>query len=659
MAKTSLIIGIDTGGTYTDAVVIDAGHHRILATAKAITTKGDLAMGVSEALRGATAKLSGFDPARVSMVCVSTTLATNAIVEGHGSAAALALIGFDEAMEVRTELATAFKSMPIMRFAGGHDHAGRESEKLNENALRRWAEAVAPEVTAFAVAACFATRNAAHELRAAEIIAATGKPVTLSHQLADALDAPRRAQTAVLNARLVARVTGLVNAVCSAMAALKLTCPLMLMKGDGSLALADVVAHRPIETVLSGPAASLVGAQWLSGLDDFIMSDMGGTTTDVGLLIAGRPNLAEQGADVGTWRTMVKAIDLKTIGLGGDSEVHVEPGKPLRLGPQRVVPLSLLGSRTPELASMLEAELAETTGGSLLGKFLVLPFGATGTQSALGLSPREAELLAQISHFPMPLRKLATGSVGLRAISNLRQKGLVQLCAFCPSDAAHVLNLQSNWNRNVAVLAGKLLVRFSMGNAADVDLLNRFCTTVWDAAVRGSTQIILDAGFGGGVSGALVEAVTRGQHQIGQIKVQLSPTIPIVAVGGPVQIYYPEVAKRLGCEVIFTLHYDVANAVGAASAMVACRVTVCVEGTGNGAFRVTGAGAPESFNEAAQALTFAENRAHGGVSVLANRQGAKSAKVTLTWTKQFLPGATNDDGILTAQVIAEARGRAV
>ncbi|RXM21876.1 hydantoinase/oxoprolinase family protein, partial [Citrobacter sp. AAK_AS5] len=85
-------------------------------------------------------------------------------------------------------------------------------------------------------------------------------------------------------------------------------CPLMIVKGDGTLALAERVALRPIETVLSGPAASLVGASWLSGLRDFIMSDMGGTTTDLGVLLDGRPQVAEQGAEVGGWRTMVKAI---------------------------------------------------------------------------------------------------------------------------------------------------------------------------------------------------------------------------------------------------------------------------------------------------------------------------------------------------------------
>jgi N-methylhydantoinase A/oxoprolinase/acetone carboxylase beta subunit len=117
----------------------------------------------------------------------------------------------------------------------------------------------------------------------------------------------------------------------------------MIVKGDGTLALAQSVAKRPIETVLSGPAASLVGARWLSGLDNFILSDMGGTTTDVGALIDGLPRVNPEGAEVGGWRTMVRAIDVRTIGLGGDSEVADLLAKLLkgRLAPENASPVAL------------------------------------------------------------------------------------------------------------------------------------------------------------------------------------------------------------------------------------------------------------------------------------------------------------------------------
>ena len=114
---------------------------------------------------------------------------------------------------------------------------------------------------------------------------------------------------------------------------LDIAAPLMITRGDGTLALAEQVAFRPIETVLSGPAASRVGAASLSGLKDFILADMGGTTTDLGILQNGRPIVSEAGAEIGGWRTMVRAIDVRTVGLGGDSQVGFAVNGAMAIGP--------------------------------------------------------------------------------------------------------------------------------------------------------------------------------------------------------------------------------------------------------------------------------------------------------------------------------------
>ncbi len=656
MTGANYIIGIDTGGTYTDAAVIDSSRHRILATAKALTTKGDLSVGVIEAMARAIAAVPGFAPKNVGMVSVSTTLATNAVVEGHGAAAGLVLAGFDPRMEERSGLAKAFPSMPILRMAGGHDHVGAEVAKLDLQAVEHWVAEQVSSVSAFAVAAAFAVRNPAHELAIADVIQkVSGKPVTMSHELASALDAPRRAQTAVLNARLVSRVTELITAVQKAMLDQRLDCPLMLVKGDGSLALAEAIIKRPIETVLSGPAASLIGAQWLSGLDNFVLSDMGGTTTDAGLLLDGLPQVAEQGSEVGGWRTMVKAIDVRTVALGGDSEVSFESGGRIQLGPERAVPISLLGSRVPELVDMLAADLAESTGGSLLGKFLVLPFGATGASKA-ALSPREAEILEQVKHHPLPLRKVATGATSNRAIAALRRRGLLQYCSFTPSDAAHVLGLQDNWSREAAKLAAQLMVRFRDMKLPNDELLASFCEDVRHAAVEKSARVVLDVCFGQGFSNSLIDSVVSGKGKIGHVDVRLSPRVPVVAVGGPVKIYYPDVGKRLGCEVVFAPHYDVANAVGAASGLVACRAIAQVEGDGSGLFRVTGQGPVLTFASGAQALKKATELAEAAAIAQAKSQGTAHARVKIQMEKHHMPESRDDDGLLTAVVTAEARG---
>ncbi len=662
MTHKSFIIGIDTGGTYTDAVVIERSAHRILASAKSITTKGDLAVGVGLAMAEAVAALKGEVQAQdIRLVSISTTLATNAVVEGHGGAAAAVLIGFDDKMVERTGIAAAFPDMPLIRIAGGHDHNGDEVTNLDFATLKNALEALKGRVGSIAIASTFAVRNNAHELATRDLVIETlGFPVTLSSELSSALDAPRRALTSVLNARLIGHIARLIAAVKRAMQGLDIECPLMIMKGDGALASAESVIHRPIETILSGPAASLVGAKWLSGLDNFIMSDMGGTTTDVGILENGRPLVALHGAEVGGWRTMVKTIDVKTIGLGGDSEITIGLNSKIEVGPQRAVPLSLLAHRVPELVVMLDADMAETEGGSLLGRFLVLPFGHDDRPPSHGLGPREAEILAMVTDRPVALRKIAVSSSAQRAVAALRRKGLLQLCAFTPSDAAHVLELQSNWNSTAAIIGAKLLSKFRTMKMPDDETLKSLCTEVWNETVSKSARVIIDTALGNVTdSNALVDAVCQGRDQVGRANIAIGPSMPIVAVGGPVKVYYDEVARRLNTKVVFAPYCDVANAVGAASAVVADRVTITVEGDGNGLFRVHGAGHVEIFGSGPLALAHAGQLATRLAESQAIGNGAMDPRVDLHIEKNLLPEARNDDGLLTATVTAEAIGRPV
>jgi N-methylhydantoinase A/oxoprolinase/acetone carboxylase beta subunit len=655
------LIGVDTGGTYTDAAVLEAKDHRILASAKALTTQGDLTVGVTQALQRALAQLPhSVTPHDIAMVSVSTTLATNAVVEGHGSATGVLLIGFDAAMVERTGIAKAFPDIPMAVIAGGHQHNGEAVCPLDLDALHAALEQMDAQVQAYAVAGAFAVRNGEHEQAArALIVQRTGKPVTLSTELSSALDAPRRALTAVLNARLIPRIAGLIDAVQRAMAALGLRCPLMVVKGDGSLALAESVATRPIETLLSGPAASLVGAQWLSGLDSFILADMGGTTTDLGLLINGRPQIREEGAEVGGWRTMVRAIDVRTIGLGGDSEVRLLADGRLQLGPQRVTPVSLVASRYPELLELLRADLDDVHGGSALhGQFVLLPFATDSRQSATELSPREQETLQRVNHAPQPLRKIASSLSAQRALASLHARGLVQLCRLTPSDVSHVLGLQSNWSAEAATLATQLACRLRDMQLPKPERTRAFAQDVWNETVRLSALAVLQTAFGVALAdNPLTHAVCSGQGRLGLANVSLTPSIPVVAVGGPVGVYYPEVQRRLACDVRFPPFCEVANAVGAASGVVAHSVSVQVLGDGSGTFRLHAPSGTRVFNDAPEALqaalALAEQLARDAVQAM----GAAQPQVKLSTKKQYLPGAEDDSRLLQAHITAVALGR--
>ena len=389
------------------------------------------------------------------------------------------------------------------------------------------------------------------------------------------------------------------------------------------------------------------------------MSDMGGTTTDLGVLINGRPRVAPDGAELGGWRTMVRAIDVRTIGLGGDSEVLLGPQGKLSVSTQRIMPVALLGHRFPEVLAMLEADLADVDGGnSMQGRFVLLPFGARTDAPTGELSPREREVLLQVSERPQALRKLAHSLSVQRAISSLRRKGLIQLSGFTPSDAAHVLGLQANWSREAAYLAGQLGARLREMKFPTPERTEQFAHDVWNETVRLTGRAILDTALGVKLSDQqLIDAVCSGNAQLGLATLSIKPSLPVVAVGGPVKVYYPEVARRLGCEIVFPEHCDVANAVGAAIGVVAQTVVVRVAGDGSGLFVLHSTVGTQQFSDPAEALRRATEMAREAARAAVLAMGAQAPEVKLSVQKTMLPNASSDTGLLEALITAEAIGR--
>jgi len=396
----ALLLGVDTGGTYTDAVLIEGDA--VIASAKSLTTRGDLAIGVGGAVRAVLAE-AGRTAEEVRMASLSTTLATNALVEGQGGRIGLVLIGFADADMDRHGLTEALRGDPHCVLTGGHQHSGAEAAPLDEDGLRAFLAGA--QVGAFAVAAQFATRNPAHELRAAQIIAeVTGKPVSASHQLSAKLGGPKRALTALLNARLVGMIARLIGRAEDVLREIGVTAPMMVVRGDGALMSAAQAQARPIETILSGPAASLVGARWLTGADEALVSDIGGTTTDVAMLRAGRPAIDPDGARVGPFRTMVEAVAMRTTGLGGDSEVHRTEGLAggVTLGPRRTLPVSLIAAEAPDVVlRALDQQTRSAVPSDHDGRFI----RAVPGQNAEGLAERDAALLGRVGTAVHPLER--------------------------------------------------------------------------------------------------------------------------------------------------------------------------------------------------------------------------------------------------------------
>ena len=205
------LIGIDTGGTYTDAVLFDE-QRGVLAKAKALTTRADLAVGIGAVL-DAVIREGGVAAADIGMVAVSTTLATNSIVEGLGSRVCLVAIGFEPADLDRAGLREAVKHDAVVMLPGGHDSFGDEVTPLDLRPCGTGSPNIRDAGRAFAVASRFSVANPDHEDRVRAFLEqATGKPVTCSHDLTAQLNGPKRALTSVLNARLIGVIHHLIDA---------------------------------------------------------------------------------------------------------------------------------------------------------------------------------------------------------------------------------------------------------------------------------------------------------------------------------------------------------------------------------------------------------------------------------------------------------------
>ena len=602
----ALLLGIDTGGTYTDAVLYDEARtpDPVVAKAKALTTRDDLAVGIDGAI-GAVLTQSGIDPATIALCSISTTLATNALVEGVRRRICLIFAGFDEADLHRSGLATTIGTDPVLQIAGGFRATGEERARLDLDALAPQIDAVKDSVEAFAVVTIFGGRNPAHEIAIRELIRSRcDLPVTCGHDLSGELDGPRNALTCVLNARLIGTISALIASTEGALAARKIDVPLMIVRGDGSLVSAEFARERPIETILSGPAASLVGAAHLSGAQDAVISDIGGTTTDIAILRDGRPMLSETGATVGGHRTMIAAVAMTTHGLGGDSEINVDERTfhgALTLGPRKLVPVSLFALDSPELVAKTLAAQGRSHRASDTDARFAIP---TRTPRPEGLRRIDETVLDRIGGAPVAVDALALTRLEASALMGLVSLGLVRIAGFTPSDAAHVLGLHEAWDTQTARDAADLMARRKDRKgeriAPDGEVLSQM---VVDTLIRRSAQVLLDTALDhdgiGALPAPLLEAALARKD--GAARVDIGLALPLIGLGASASTYYPAIGKTLGTTCLVPDHADVANAVGAVAGRVMLERAVRFTSPNEGQYRAHLPGEAQDFADLAAA----------------------------------------------------------
>lgn len=559
-------LGVDTGDTFTDAVLMNCKDNSVVETTKVRTTHGDLSRGLLGALQRVLDKI---EPHDVALVSVSTTLATNAIVEGRGEDVGLFTIGW------QPEDGWEFPTEHIAKIEGRFNVRGEELVPLDTTSLREVAGRWSDRLSTFAVSSYFSVRNPSHEQRAKNLLSSIDSiPIVCGHELTERLGIYDRTVTAVLNAKIIPIISSFIDGIEQALGEWGLNAPVMVVKSDGTLISAKKARQRPIETVFSGPAASAIGARWLSDEDDSLVIDIGGTTTDIAHLENGFPALNSEGATVGRWRTRVKSIDVRSVGLGGDSRIGFDSGdEPISIGPRKVTPLAFAQLKEEDLGEMKQQQ---STG------FLVARNGKVSRNEWNEKRQRIYELIRnnQPIHEDRVREQARAESIFFASeyLEEFIRHGLVSRIDFTPTDLLHVLGIYEEGNLKNANSGAEIWARV----VEDTVSVGRFCEKIKEDFERSVAREIVkklihetepDCRFEQNlVWGFCTQHLNSGFP----LSAQFNLSIPLVGIGAPAKAFLPRVGELLHTDFITVDHYEVGNAVGAVVSSVVSRVEVLV-----------------------------------------------------------------------------------
>ena len=340
-----MLLGLDVGGTFTDAVIIDG--HRVVATAKRRTTKDNLMNGIGEALD---AVLEGYDTSNIEQVTLSTTVVTNTIVEEKEQVVDLYVV-----TGPGRNVDDIFPVKPIY-LQGYTDHRGIVVEHTPADAVRGIANMVQARsgTDLAAVSAKFGVRNPQEELSITEELKNTYHAISNGSLLSGSLNFPRRTISAYFNSAVTPVFTVFKKNVEDALSARNIVAPLHILKADGGSLPIEHMLSRPVETAFTGPAATVLGLSALDviGNQHTVALDIGGTTTDISLWKHGRPLMTKNGVSIREYPSAVRSFAVTSVGIGGESVVRFKNGN-LTVGPERVGPSVALGGVEPTLGDAL------------------------------------------------------------------------------------------------------------------------------------------------------------------------------------------------------------------------------------------------------------------------------------------------------------------
>lgn len=656
---TTYGLGIDTGGTYTDTVVVDLSTGAVVCGNKALTTREDLAVGIRNSLLGLDRGILH----EVSLTSLSSTLATNSVVENKGCRVGLICIGKEYDRRREPEC--------YAEVDGRFSMKGETEVELDVQGAKAALNGMKGKVDALAISGYVSVRNPSHEDRVAAMAARIlDVPVVRGHDLTSRLGFEQRTTTAVMNARLIPVIRELLESVRSVMDELGIASPLMMVKGDGALMKDSTTLIKPVETILSGPASSLTGAKALTGIDDAVMIDVGGTTSDIGVLKDGFPRVEPEGARLGGRRTRVMAADIATFGIGGDSRIVVN-GRELVLSPVRAVPLCIAAGAWPSVKETLRS-LEGACGDGVPDdcdledvlqddEFLKL----SHPQDRSMLKEADRLLLGLLEDGPMRVRD-AADILGVPdssfSVSLLESRGFVTRIGFTPTDLLHAEGSYTQYDAEASLIAARYLAR-----TCRVPVEEFIASAKERVAARMAScimeKILLDESGKDELDQSqsdLIDDVLYRRH--GDYSLEFRLKDPLIGIGAPVGAWLPRVAEMLHAELILPEDYSIGNAIGAITGSVSETRTASVrssqrEPSDEPECNVYVGGAIREFGRPREAIEFAVREASRLAEEAAVANGCANPVIETDVKENWVSVTAEKKAFSGAEITARATGK--
>ena len=552
------ILGIDTGGTYTDGVIISSKNNNILAKSKAFTTHDNLAEGIFNCIN----ELDFENMSLIDEVHLSTTVAVNAVLESNFEK--IGLLQIDRNVEGKVPAGYRY----MMRLPFSYDKCLIDRNMQEFKDIRK---VFMNNVNHIIVTTPTSKYSTDTELRIAHIIEKElGIKCTSASHICNDDNYYERTVTAILNVFLIPIVEEWISGIKKVMNKFGIRGEITMVNACGNLISCEEAINNPLKTVFSGLAASVRGGIALTQEKDFLLIDMGGTSSDITRIINNEQRRLNQYAKIDEFSIKEETINVKSYGIGGDSYIKARQDGEFVIGPEKAIPLCIASKKYPQLIEEIATYEAATNYEMLTAQSVDCYIGIKGAHIN-GLNPAEALTARYLIDNPHNIFYIAEhfgkDPDALHMDRLIKQKA-VRLISLTPTDILHAEGSFVKWDNTISSIAVKKMSKEMKINSKEfikkvkmqiTNSLSKVCMQ----GIAAFEDVEFDFNECPGAA-FLLERYFNDDNTL--IRTEFNINNPIVAIGAPAGAWMQQVADKMGTKVIIPEHGEVANAFGAAIA---------------------------------------------------------------------------------------------